>query len=133
MFILIVMMTATACSEPEIVPTTKIKHVSTSSTQTSNHEFHSTVVTWTRPDGRNYVGPVQSTPEFDLSKSKITVVGNGITIRVDTFLDVTKLSNTGSNADYFWASIQNNILILNYVGATTTSVPPFPLDVIIVY
>jgi hypothetical protein len=91
------------------------------------------VITWTRPDGRNYVGPVQGAPEFDLSKSKITAVGNGETIKVDTFLDVTKISSTGSSGDYFWASVQDNILFLNYVGATPASLPPFPLDVIIVY
>jgi hypothetical protein len=133
MYIVAALMTASACSEQEVVPTNKTKTGGTSSSQISNREFHTTVTTWSRPDGSNYVGLVQVVPEFDLSKSRITAVANGKTIKVDTFLDVTKLSNTGSSGDYFWASVQNNILLLNYVGATPASLPPFPLDVIIVY
>jgi ABC-type glycerol-3-phosphate transport system substrate-binding protein len=131
MYIIAALMTASACSEPEVVPTNKTG--GTSSSQISNREFHTTVTTWSRPDGSNYVGLVQSVPAFDLSKSRITAVGNGKNIKVDTFLDETKLTNTGSNEDYFWASVQNNILLLHYVGATPTSLPPFPLDVTIVY
>jgi hypothetical protein len=130
MFIVVTMMTAAACSDPEIVPGTG-PH--TLLGNNSNREFHTTVTTWSRPDGSNYVGLVQSVPAFDLSKARITALGNGKTIKVDTILDETKLTNTGSNEDYFWASVQNNILLLHYVGATPTSLPPFPLDVIIVY
>ena len=132
MYIIAALMTASACSEPEVVPTNKTNG-GTSSSQISNREFRTTVTTWSQPGGGNYVGLVQAVPQFDLSKARITAIGNGKTIKVDTFLDVTKLSNTGSNADYFWASVQNNILLLNYVGATPASLPPFPLDVIIVY
>ena len=93
MFIVIAMMTASACSEPEIVPwLPEVKpKLRPPSNQISNREFHSTVITWTQPDGGNYVGPVQAAPEFDLSKARITAVGNGQTIKVDTFLDVTKV------------------------------------------
>jgi hypothetical protein len=133
MYIVAALMTASACSEQEVVPANKTKTGSTASSQISNREFHTTVTTWSRPDGSNYVGLVQSVPAFDLSRSRITAVGNGKTIKVDTFLDETKLTNTGSNEDYFWASVQNNILLLHYVGATPASLPPFPLDVIIVY
>ena len=131
MFIVAATMIAVACSDPEIVPTTK--GPVSSSNQNSNREFHTTVTTWSRPDGRNFVGLVSAVPEFDLTKSRITAVGNGKTIRVDTFLDVTKLANTGSTEGYFWASTMNNILLVNYVGPTPSSLPPFPLDVIIVY
>ena len=130
MFIVATMMTAAACSDPEIAPATG-PH--TPPGNISNREFHTTVTTWSQPGGGNSVGLVQAVPQIDLSKARITAVGNGKTIKVDTFLDVTKLSNTGSNADYFWASVQNNILLLNFVGQTPTSLPPFPLDVIIVY
>ena len=137
MFIVIAMMTASACSEPEIVPAAitkpKPKPAPPSSIQISNREFRSTVTTWSQPDGNNYVGIVQAVPQFDLTKARITVVGNGKTTVVDNFPDVTKLSNAGSHGDYYWATIQNNILLLHYVGPTTTSLPPFPLDVIIVY
>ena len=131
MFIVAMMMTATACSDPEIAPGTGS---TTPPGNISNREFHATVTTWSQPGGgSNYVGLVQAVPQFDLSTARITAVGNGQTIKVDTFLDVTKLSNTGSKADYYWASVQNNILLLNFVGQTPTSLPPFPLDVIIVY
>jgi len=130
MFIVIAMMTATACSEQEIVPGTGTPGPPPT---TSNREFHTSVTTWSRPDGSNYVGLVQAIPEFDLSKARITGFANGKTIKVDTFLDATKLTNTGSNQDYIWASVKNNILLLNYIGATPTSLPPFPLDVMIVY
>jgi hypothetical protein len=130
MFIVATMMTAAACSEEEIV---RPGPPGPPMPPTSNREFHTTVTTWSRPDGSSYVGLVQSVPAFDLSKARITAVGNGKTIKVDTILDETKLTNTGSNEDYFWASVQNNILLLHYIGATPTSLPPFPLDVIIVY
>src|SRR5688572_13244622 len=88
MFIVVATMTATACSDPEIVPG-PITH-GTFVNNISNREFRTTVTTWSRPDG-SYIGLVSSIPEFDLSKSTITVVGNGKTIRVDTFLDVSRL------------------------------------------
>jgi ABC-type glycerol-3-phosphate transport system substrate-binding protein len=128
MFIVIAMMTASACSEPEIVPSTGTQGTTGN---ISNRQYHTTVTTWTRPDGHNYVGLVQAVPQFDITKAQITAVANGKTIKVDTYVNMTKLS--GSNEDYYWASVQNNILLLNYVGATPTSLPPFPLDVIIVY
>jgi len=132
MFIVVATMTATACSDPEIVPGPTTH--ATSGNNISNREFRTTVTTWSRPDGSNYVGLVSSIPEFDLSKATITVVGNGKTIRVDTFLDVSRLTMVhGFNENYFWATTQNNIMILNFVGQTPTSLPPFPLDVIIVY
>ena len=132
MLIVATTITAVACSDPEIVPTT-VKGTGTTSSQIGNREYHTTVTTWSRPDGGNFVGLVQSVPEFDISKSRIVAVGNGKTMKVDTFLDVTKLKNPGATEGYFWASTFNNVLILNYVGPTPSSLPPFPLDVIIVY
>ena len=130
MFFVVTMITATACTEPEIGPGSGTNG---GHGNFSNRQYLTTVTTWTRPDGGNYVGLVQSVPQFDLSKAQITAVANGKTIKVDTYVNMAKLSNTGSNEDYFWASVQNNILLLNYVGSTPTSLPPFPLDVIIVY
>ena len=132
MLIVATTITAVACTDPEIVPAT-VKGTGTTSSQIGTREFRTTVTTWSRPDGSNYVGLVQSIPEFDLSKSRIVAVGNGRTIKVDTFLDVTKVKNPGATEDYFWASTFNNVLVLNFVGQTPSSLPPFPLDVIIVY
>ena len=132
MFIVVATMTATACSDPEIVPGPSTH--GTPGNNISNREFRTTVTTWSRPEGSNYVGLVSAVPEFDLSKSRITVTGNGKTMRVDTFLDVSRLTMAhGYKENYFWASTKNNIMLLNFVGQTPASLPPFPLDVIIVY
>jgi hypothetical protein len=130
MFIIVTMMTAAACSEQEIVPTTKGSV--TSSNQSSTHEYHTSLTTWSRADvGSTFVGLVSSVPDFDLSKATIFVVGNGKTNTIDTFLDVTRLQMAHSAQEsYMWATTKNNILLLNYVGA---SLPPFPLEVVIVY
>ncbi|HMG93365.1 MAG TPA: hypothetical protein VK589_25080 [Chryseolinea sp.] len=135
MFTIIAMMTASACSEPEVVPTTKSKTGGTSSSQISNREFHTTVTTWSRADvGSTFVGLVSTVPNVDLSKATISVIGNGKTTRVETYLDVTRLTMAQSaNESYMWPSTKNNILLLNFVGQTPASLPPFPLDVIIVY
>jgi hypothetical protein len=133
MFIVVTMMTAAACTEQEIVPTTK--GPGTPSNQSSTHEYHTAVTTWSKADvGSNFVGLVSAVPNIDLSKATISVVGNGKTRRVDTYLDVTRLTIAhAANEGYMWASTQNNILLLNFVGQTPASLPPFPLEVIIVY
>jgi len=132
MLIVATTITAVACTDPEIVPTTK--KASTSPTLASNREFHTAVTTWSRAEGSNFVGLVSTTPQADLSKAKISVFGNGKGTTVDNYLDVTRLTMYHNrNEGYYWASIQNNILLLNFVGQTPTSLPPFPLDVIIVY
>ena len=133
MFIVVSMMTAAACTEPEIVPTTK--GPGTPSHQSSTTEYHTTVTTWSKADvGSTFVGLISEVPNVDLSKATISIVGNGKTTRIDTYLDVTRLQMAHSAQEsYMWATIKNNILLLNYVGQTPASLPPFPLDVIIVY
>jgi len=131
MYIIAAMMTATACSEPEVIPTTKPPVAPGS--QSSNREYYAAVTTWSQ-DGNNFVGLVSAVPTFDLNKATISVVGNGKKTRIDPFFDSSKMTLAlDANEGYIWASVQNNILLMNYVGPTTTSVPPFPLDVIIVY
>ena len=132
MFIVIAMMTATACSEEEVVPTTAPR---TPSNPSSTREYHTAVTTWSKADvGSNYVGLVSAVPNIDLSKATISVVGNGKTTRIDPYFDSSKLTLAiDANEGYIWASFQNNILLMNYVGPTATSVPPYPLDVIIAY
>ena len=59
-----------------------------------------------------------------------------MTAEVDNFFDVTKLTYNkyyGMKEAYFWASIENDILLLHFVGPTPDSTPPFSLDVKIVY
>jgi len=130
--ITVAVMMATACSDPEIVPA--VKPVGTSSNQIPNREFHTAVTTWSQPDGSNFVGLVSNAPSFDLSKARISVVENGKKIAVDGELNISRLTWLHSrNEGYFWATIKNNILLLNYAGSTSTSRPPFPLEVIIVY
>lgn len=129
-FITVVVMTTTACSDLEILPS--VKPVGASNTQTQNREFHTTVTTWGQPDGSYFVGIVSNVPSVDLSKTRISVVNNGKVTSVDNVLDVNKLAWVQPEG-YFWAKVQNNILLLNYIGSTPTSLPPFPLDVIIAY
>ena len=132
MFIFVAMMTASACSEPEVLPI--IKAPVTPGNQSSTNEIHTAVMTWTRGYSGSFVGIVQTVPEFDLSKATISVVANGKTTRIDPYFDSSKSTLAlGANEGYIWASYQNNIFLLNYVGPTQTSVPPFPLDVIIVF
>ena len=111
------------------------KKPAASSNQNSNREYYTSVTTWSRADGSNFVGLVSAVPKLDLSKKfTISVVGNGKRTKVDNYLDVTRLQMAhGANEGYIWASIRNNIILLNYVGNTPTSLPPFPLEVIIVY
>jgi hypothetical protein len=132
MFIVVAMITTTACSDPEIVPTSKPPG---SGNQISTSEYRATVTTWGREDvGSNYVGLVSSVPNFDLPKATISVVENGKTTMVDPYLNVSRLSRAHrADEAYFWASRENNILLLHFVGQTPSSLPPFPLDVIIVY
>jgi hypothetical protein len=125
-------MMATACSDPEIVPA--VKPVGTSSNQIQTREFHTAVTTWSQPDGGNFVGLVSNAPNFDLSKARISVVEGGKKVAVDGDLNISRLTWLHSrNEGYFWATIKNNILLLNYAGSSSTSTPPFPLEVIIVY
>lgn len=132
MFVVVAMMTAIACSEPEVVPTTKTGGSTHSQSQTT--EFRTSVTTWTKSGGNTYVGLVSQIPKADYTEMTISVVANGKGIRVDTFLDVTRLEQfKNSNDGYYWATVQNNVLLLNYVGQSPTSLPPFPLDVIIVF
>ena len=131
MYIIAAMMTATACSEPDVAPTTKPPGAP--GNQSSNREYYAAVTTWSQ-NGNNFVGLVSAVPIFDLTKATISVVGNGTTTRIDTFLDVTRLTMAHSAKEsYMWASTKNNILLLNFVGETPASLPPFPLEVIIVY
>ena len=135
MFIVAAMMTVAACSEPEVVPKAT-KPAGTSHNQIGTRVFHTEVTTWDRPDGSPYVGVVSTIPDFDLWDSRITVIGNNMTANVDNYLDVAKLTYItyyGSMEGYFWASIENNILLLHFVGPTPDSTPPFPLTVKIVY
>ena len=130
--ITVAVMMATACSDPEIVPA--VKPVGTSSNQIQTREFHTAVTTWSQPDGRYFVGLVSTVLSFDLSKSRISVVENGKRIGVDGDLDINKLAWLNSrNESYFWATTNNNILLLHYAGSSSKSMPPFPLEVIIVY
>ncbi|HMG91564.1 MAG TPA: hypothetical protein VK589_16015, partial [Chryseolinea sp.] len=127
--IIVAVMMSTACSDPEIEPAG-----GTSSNQFPTRQFHTAVTTWSQPDGSYFVGLVSNAPSLDLSKSKISVVENGKRIAVDSDFNISRLSWLHSrNEGYFWATTKNNILLLNYAGSTSTSRPPFPLEVIIVY
>jgi hypothetical protein len=132
MFIVAAMMTASACAETEVLPITKPPV--TSGNQSSTSEIHTSVTTWSRGYSGSFVGIVYAASNLDLSKATISVDGNGKRTRIDPYFDSSKMTLAlDANEGYIWASVQNNTLLLNYVGPTSTSLPPFPLDVIIVY
>jgi hypothetical protein len=131
MFIVVAMMTASACSEPEVLPI--IKAPAIPGNQSSTSEIHTSVTTWSRGYSGSFVGLVSAVSNLDLSRATISVVGNGKKTRIDPYFDSSKMTLAlDANEGYIWASVQDNILLLNYVGPTSTSLPPFPLDVIIV-
>ena len=130
--ITVAVMMSTACSDPEIAPA--VKPVGASSNQIQTREFHTAVTTWSQPDGSYFVGLVSNVPSVDLTKTRISVVENGKRIGVDGDFDISRLSWLHSrNEGYFWATTKNNILLLHYAGISSKAMPPFPLEVIIVY
>jgi hypothetical protein len=128
-FITVAVMMTTACSDPEIAPSI---NPTGATTPVQTREYHTAVTTWGQSDGTYFVGIVSNVPNVDLSKTRISVVENGKRIRVDNELDVNRLTILRSEG-YFWATARNNVLLLNYIGPTPNSAPPFPLEVIIVY
>ena len=129
-FIASVTMTAIACSDPIDVDTGP----GPSPGPTDHGEYHTSVMTWVRNDGGNLIGLVTETPDTDLSTVDVLVVNNGKRIPVYRELDMTSAQTSlGKYGEYYWASHENNVLLLHYIGKTVESPPPFPLEVIIVY
>jgi len=128
-------MTALACSDP-IEETTTILPPPTGggiNVQTSHGEYHTSVTTWTHEYGGKFVGLVTQTAG-DLSTADVVVLKNGERISLDREFDATNVERSFNiYGEYIWASYRNNVLLLNYMGKTEASIPPFPLDVIIIY
>jgi len=102
--------------------------------QTSHGEYHTGVMTWVRNDGGNLIGLVTETPDTDLSTVDVFVVKQGQRISVHNQFDhYSMLAAHDTYGEYFWASSRNSVLMLNYIGKTADSEPPYPLEVIIVY
>jgi hypothetical protein len=133
-FVVIVTMTAIACSETEVTPTPG-RPTGGNPIQSSHFEYHTSVTTWAQGDDGKYIGLVTQTPvNTDLSKVNVFVVKDGKRISIDRELDATSvITSHNLYGEYYWASYQNNVLLLNYIGMTAASTPPFPLEVIIVY
>jgi hypothetical protein len=128
-FIVLVTMTAIACSESDIAPTNK-----GGSTQFQPSEFYTNVATWTPIGGGTFIGLVSTQPYIDLSTVAVFVVSRGERIPIDRQPDASKMLEDQAMFDgYFYASIHNDVLQLNYVGKTAASKPPFPLEVILEY
>ena len=122
--IALVTMIAIACSEPNIRP----------SGGSSRSEYHTSVTSWVRNDGGNLMGLVTETPDTDLSTVDVFVVKQGQRISVHNQFDhYSMLAAHDTYGEYFWASYRNSVLMLNYIGKTAESEPPYPLEVIIVY
>jgi len=133
--IAIVTMIAVACSEPEVVPTGSHKPISVSPfvVSTAPIEYQTSVTTWTHAQNGNFVGLVTRTPGTNLANVEVFVVRDGQRIAIDRQLDQTNMKESQLlYGEYYWASNQNNVLLLHYMG-TPGAMPPFPLDVILVY
>lgn len=129
-FVALVTMTAIACSDPIEEP---IITTDPPNGPTDLHEYHTSVTTWTQGDYGRFVGLVTQTTG-DLSTVDVLVVNNGTRIPVYRELDMTSAQTSlGKYGEYYWASHENNVLLLHYIGKTVESPPPFPLEVIIVY
>ena len=131
----LVTMTAIACSDPieeSIIPPPPPTAGGTN-IQTSHGEYHTSVTTWTHEYDGKYVGLVTQTAG-DLSTADVFMFKNGERISIDREFDATSVQTSFSTyGEYMWATYRNNVLLLNYIGMTEASTPPFPLDVIIVY
>lgn len=126
--------TAIACSDPiePVIPPPPPPGPGPN-IQTSHGEYHTSVTTWTHEYGGKYVGLVTQTAG-DLSTADVFVLKNGDRISIDREFDATNLQTSfDTYGEYIWASYRNNVLLLNYIGMTEASTPPFPLDVMIVY
>ena len=129
----LVTMTAIACSDPIDEPIILPPTDPGTNVQTNHGEYHTAVTTWTHGDYGRFVGLVTQTTG-DLSTVDVLVVNNGKRIPVYRELDMTSAQTSlGKYGEYYWASHENNVLLLHYIGKTVESPPPFPLEVIIVY
>ena len=82
----------------------------------------------------NFIGLVPKTPGTDLANVEVFVVRNGDRIAIDRKLDQSNMKVAHSTyGEYYWASHENNVLLINFIGAIPEIKPPFPLDVIIKY
>ena len=124
-FIATATMTAFACSDPMEPIIGQIP---------THGEYHTGVSTWVRNDDGKFMGLVTQTPDTDLSTVAVLVVKDGKRISIHQQYDeYSKLSALATHGEYFWASYRNSVLLLNYIGKTAESEPPYPLDVIIKY
>ena len=126
----LVTMTAIACSDPIEVP----KILPPTDPGNNDHgEYHTGVTTWTHEYDGKYIGLVTQTAG-DLSTADVFVLKNGDRISIDREFDAINVETSFSTyGEYIWASYRNDVLLLNYIGMTEVSKPPFPLNVIIVY
>jgi hypothetical protein len=128
----LLMMTAISCSDPieQVIPPPPPPPPPIS---TDHGEYHTSVTTWTHQYDGKYVGLVIQTAG-DLSTVDVFILKNGKRISIDREFDATNVqSSFNTDGEYIWATHQNNVLLLNYIGMTEASTPPFPLDIIIVY
>ena len=129
----LVAMSAIACDPDPIEPL--ITTTPNPPAQPSYSEYQTSVTTWVKGDDGRFMGLVtQTPPDTDLSTVTVFVVRNGKRMSVEKELDATSvMESQAMYGEYFWFSHKNNVLLLNYIGQTVESPPPFPLDVIIVY
>jgi hypothetical protein len=133
MIVVVATMTAIACTEPDIF-NPQPPPPSKGNTHIATQEFHTSVTTWQKGESGLFNGIISQTPVTDLSKARLYWINNGQRVAIETYLDVSKTQPYQQMTDGFiWASVRNNIFIVNYVSKAPNSTPPFPFDVIIVY
>ena len=128
-FIVLATMIVIACSEPDVAPTTK-----GGGQQIQTNQYYTNVTTWTTVGRGTFIGLVSTQPYIDLSKASVFIVSQGQRITVERQPDASKMLEDRAMFDgYFYASVQSDALMLNYIGNTVASKPPFPLEVILAY
>lgn len=129
-------MVAFGCSEQVIEPNLPSKPtIANPAVQiTTPVEYPTNVTTWMVGQGGSFIGLVTKTPSTDLAKVEVFVIRNGERIAIDRKLDQANMITAHSTfGEYYWASFENKVLLINFIGALPETMPPFPLDVIIKY
>ena len=119
----------TACSEPDVAPP------GNGGGQTFQpNEYYTNVAAWNPVGAGTFMGLVSTTSYINLSRAAVFIVHHGQRIPIERQPDATKMQKDQAMFDgYFFASVQNDVLTLNYVGNNAASKPPFPLEVILAY
>jgi len=133
MFIVVATVSAIACTEPDIFDNGRqIQPGPQGNSAKQTGVYRTSVTTWMYKENNYYIGLVAHVPT-NFWEGKVTVVEDGNRISVDTYFDADNMPTFPTTyGNYYWATRQNNLMMLHYVGPRT-SPPPFNLEVVITF